>query len=179
MRSLRGLVAALALLFPVTSARAWEYSKNEEHPQGSEKVKDLKKGGEYFIVKGADLHNLGADLIGKKIRFRGYVLEINRFPVRKVLLLSEDKCYFVIMPYGKTLGKVPESLRNRILKNGFRAAGGFFKRYEGDKLTVYCTIDTLCKEGGLTGSVLRYKSCIVKPVHDWAKGWAKIKGSKK
>ena len=75
------------------------------------------------------------------------------------------------MPYGKKLGNVPDDLRNRIEKNGIRAAGGFLKKYEGDKLTLYCTLEMLVKEGGLTGNALKYKSCIVKPVQKWTTGW--------
>ena len=162
------LMIGLVLALP---SNAWDYSKNEDHPDGATSVDNLEKDGEYLIVNGSDLHNLAADLIGQKIRFRGYVRRIDRFPARKVLLLSEDRCYFVIMPYGTMLGDVPDDLRKRIESNAVRSAGGLFNRYEGDKLTIYCTIDMLCKEGGLTGSALRYKSCIVKPVQKWAKGW--------
>jgi hypothetical protein len=37
----------------------------------------------------------------------------------------------------------------------------------GSKVTVYCTIDQISKEGGMLGSALKYKSCIVKPVDRW------------
>jgi len=166
------IVSAMAVcaLLGLT-ASAWEYNKNEDHPDGSKSVDQLKKDGEYYIVKGSDLHNLAGDLIGKKIKFNGYVREISKFPARKVLFLSEDKCYFVIMPFGDTLGKVPEDLQKRLENNDIRAAGGIINKYDGDKLTLYCTIEMLCKEGGMTGSTLIYKSCIVKPVDKWKKGW--------
>jgi len=156
------------------AALGWEYNKNEDHPDGAKSVDKLKKDGDYYLVKGADLHNLGGDLIGKKIRVSGYAAEIKRFPSKTLLLKSEDQCYFVIMFWG-SLGNIPDDLQKRLEGNGVRAAGGIINRYEGDKLTIYCTVDSLMKEGGLTGSALRYKSCIVKSVEKWEKGWPESK----
>lgn len=123
--------------------------------------------GKYYIVTGADLHNLAPVLIGKRIRFTGYVRKIDKFPLHKMFLLSEDKSYYVIVPYGEAAGDVPKDLRDSIGSNGIRAAGGFSTKNEGDMITIYCSIEMLCKEGGLTGSALQYLSCIEKPVYDW------------
>ena len=90
-------IIGLVVMSFSNSIMTWEYDKNEKHPRGAKAVSQLKKDGDYYIVNGADLHSLGADLIGKKIRFHGYAWEIKRFPTSTLLLLSEDKCFFVIL----------------------------------------------------------------------------------
>ncbi len=157
-------------------AEDWKYSKNEEHPKGAKKVDDLKKQGDYYIVTGADMHNLAADLIGKKIRFRGYASQISRFPASTLWVLSEDKTYFYFVYFGDTMAKaIPDDLKTRLSKNGVRTAGGRFDRYDGDKLTFYSTLGNPCKEGGFTGNAARYKACQIFETQKWEKGWTEAK----
>ena len=57
------LFFALVLTSP---AHAWEYTKDEQHPDGANSLNELNKDGDYFVVKGADLHNLGAEFDRKE-----------------------------------------------------------------------------------------------------------------
>jgi hypothetical protein len=176
MQMTRKMIAVMALMGTIAAtgalAEEWKYSKNEEHPKGAKKVEDLKKEGDYYIVTGADMHNLAADLIGKKIRFRGYASQISRFPASTLWVLSEDKTYFYFVYFGDTMTKtIPEDFKTRLNNNGVRAAGGVFDRYDGDKLTLYCTLGNPCKEGGLTGNAAKYKACQIFETQKWEKGW--------
>ena len=131
--------------------------KDQHNQYGSSAVSQLAQEGDYYLVSGADLHNLDGDLIGKRIKFTGVVRDVSHVPVDKALLLSEDNAYFVIIPYG-SLGEVPDNLKIQLNKGGLQT---------GNKITVYCTIEQVSREGGLLGSALKYKSCIVKPVYQW------------
>ena len=158
----------------VSGARAeWTYTKDDPHPNGAASVADLAQvfledqQEHYYVVAGADLHNLAPALINDRILLRGFVRKIDKFPVHKILVLSADGNYFVVVGFGETLGSAPPDLAEQLRKNGIRAAGGLLSRYEGDKVTLYCRIDQLVKEGGLTGNTLNRKCLIADPVDAW------------
>ena len=162
------IVIIIAIFTSTVSSQGWKFSKYEDNPNGAMKIENLEMDGEYYIVKGADLHNIAYELIGHKIRLYGHFREYKKFPIGKVLILTNDLCYFVIMP----TKNIPTDLKIRLDSNGFKGVTGIINKYEGDKITLYCEIEILSKEGnGLTDSVLAYKSCILKTVDKWEKGW--------
>jgi hypothetical protein len=168
----RYLVTFLSPLsfFCVSPSMANECRKSKQHPNGANSIASLTQTGEFFLVTGADLHNLGADLIGKKIIFRGYIKKIKRFPTKSVLILSEDKCYYLHMPWG-SIGDISDDLKIHFEKNAFRAAGGIINKYKGDKITLWATIDRLMPESGINKIILKYKCCVATPIEKWKHGW--------
>ena len=171
--SVKKMLIMTMIISALSTVNSWDYNKNETHPDGKNDIKDIQQLDGYYLVNGADLNNIGADLIGERIRICGYAREIKKFPVGTLLFLSEDKCFFCIIYWGSSIGNVPDDLVKRIQNNGIRTASGLINRYDGDKLTFYCSVDSLMKEGGMTGNALAYKACIVKIVYKWEKGWSK------
>ena len=155
------VVLGVLALVMVKQTRRTEQTRAEAEDRGAKSVSALRQSDGYYVVTGADLHNVARDLIGKRIRIRGTIASIDTVPVNKSLILSEDSCYFVIVPWG-SLGDVPSDLKEQFSRNGLQ---------KGDKITLFATIEMLSKEGGITGRALAYKSSILKPVHAWSRGW--------
>jgi len=155
------VIMTVMVIISVYQGKQQEVKRKEATEVGAKSVVELKQSDGYYIVKGADLHNLASELVGQRIRIRGSISRIDRFPTAKSLILSEDECYFVIVPWG-SLGKVPSDLKTQFEKNGLQ---------KGDKLTLFAEIDMLSKEDGINQSILAYKSCILKPVDSWSRGW--------
>ena len=131
-------------------------------------LSQVPRDGRYYIVSGQDMNRFESSLVGENIRFTGRIVDVKKFPITKFLLLSEDGSYYVIV--GISMGDVPDDLNNAIAKNALRPKSqGLFSSYPGDVITIWGTVHSLSKQGGLTGSVLSKPSCIVDIVHDWQK----------
>ena len=133
-------------------------SKDEPHPDGVTSVEELKKDGDHYLVTGADLHNVGPDLIGEKIKFRGTVRSWGLIGTGNMTVLTDDKSYYVQVMYSLSGSEIPDDLRQQIDKGGIQ---------KGDGITLCCTIDSIAQESGPNQNVLAVKSCIVKNVDQW------------
>ena len=159
------VLCAVLLLFAFQSMKQQQardkVTRQEAAERGATSVSSLSQSGGAYLVKGADMQNIAADLIDKQITYRGTIAEIKRFPSDTVLVLSEDECYYLIVPWG-SLGDVPDDFKNQLDKNGLQP---------GDKITLTGTVERLMQEHGVNKSILRFKSCFLKPVASWERGW--------
>ena len=135
-------------------------SKDKPHPNGVKSVEELKKDGDYYLVAGADLHNVGADLIGKKIKFRGTVKAWGGMGTGNMTVLTGDRSYYVQVMYSMPGSQIPDDLRQQIDKGGVQ---------KGSNITLCCTIDSIAQESGPNRNILPVKSCIVKTVDEWSR----------
>jgi len=150
----------LALCILVLLCLGWTYSKFERHPDGANNIEELSMDGEYYVVTGADLHNLGGELLKKKIKVRVTYDMKKLFPLATAYFLVDD-CYFIAVGY-HGMANVPPDLKMQISRNGIM---------RNDKITLYGTLDFIMPEEGITRNILQFKNGILSPVYDFKRGW--------
>jgi len=154
-----GLLVLLGYIY-LQEQRKTALEKQTMREDGATSIGSLQREGEYYIAKGADLHNIGGDLLGRKIRVRGVVKDTKTALGGKTLLvLTEDGYYYLQVLY-ETKAKFPDDLRQQILKGGIQ---------NGSSLQLWCTVDQIAPESGLNRSILNRKSCMVNSVYKWVR----------
>lgn len=154
------LIALLIGIFfvAVRQQKEVDQAKRRSNSSGASSLRSLEKNGDYYVVVGADLHNVGADLLGKRICVCGSIEDVRTAMGGETLLvLTEDRCYYLQVYYGSS-GAVPNELRSQIKKGGLQ---------KGSSIKLWCSVDEIAPESGWAKSALRYKSCIVKSVDRW------------
>jgi len=144
---------------PFLDAPGPDSPKSKTNPNGVSSVSQLAQEDGYYLVKGADLHNVGGDLIGKNIRVRGTIRDMaTPLGGKTILVETDDNCYYVQVVFGSSAKKTPEELRAQLEKGGLQ---------KGNPIELWCTVDSIAQESGWLKSALKYKSCIVYSVDKW------------
>jgi len=152
-----GLLVFVGYMY-LQEQRKTALEKQTIREDGATSIGSLQREGEYYIVKGADLHNVGGDLLGRKIRVRGIVKDTKTALGGKTLLvLTEDGYYYLQVLY-ETKAKLPDDLRQQVLKGGIQ---------NGSSVQLWCMVDQIAPETGLNRSILNRKSCMVRSVDKW------------
>ena len=156
---LMGLLILLGYMY-LQQQREITVAKQTPNEDGAKSTGSLRREGGYYVVKGADLHNVAGDLLGKKIMVRGVVKDTKTDLGGKTLLvLTEDGCYYLQVLY-EPKARIPEDLRQQVLNGGIQ---------NGGSLQLWCTVDQIAPEDGWNRSILNRKSCMVHSVDKWAR----------
>jgi DNA/RNA endonuclease YhcR with UshA esterase domain len=137
-----------------------QIAKQQPRSDGVKSIEELSKEDDYFVVKSADMHNVGGDLLARKITARGVVTDTKTdLGGKNLLVLVEGDCYFLQVVY-ESSSRIPDDLRNQIEKGGIQ---------KGSTIQIWGMVDKIAPETGFNKSILRYKSCFIKSVDKWSR----------
>lgn len=158
----RTVTLLAATMFVAGCQRTPSPEKMAKKPSAATQLSDLERDGDYYVVTGADIHNLCGDLLNKKIKFRGKVdkTQGSMFGLEKPLVrvLADDGEFYLWVAEAAT---VPDDFKEAIQKGGLQVS---------EPVELSCTLDELPSEAVLTAySELSKRSGISKNVDSWSR----------
>ena len=156
------LALGITLLCAVSCGKKPDPQKMAQKPNGATSLTKLSRDGEYYVVRGADIHNLCGELLGKKVRFRGKVdkTQGSMWGLSKPLLriLADDGEFYLWISGSAS---VPSDLTEAVKKGGLQVP---------QPVELWCTLSELPSEEVLTAySELSKRSGITKHVDRWGR----------